>query len=143
MLVAAILAALYYGFAILYYTQRAEKRCRQLFNSRGNCSDPCSEYWNAADAIYFATVTMTTVGYGDLKPVTDENMAVTLLFLLVGFLVRSFLRAHLRPRGLQPPRCAPSHDTKVPVDRSARGATLQFTCHALAHCTARTLHIYT
>jgi len=39
------------------------------------------------DAIYFATVTMTTTGYGDLKPLTVENRAVTLVYMFFGFLI--------------------------------------------------------
>ena len=86
---AVVLASGYYGFAILYYTQRAMKRCASVRNAGvSNCSDPCTESWNAADAVYFATVTMTTVGYGDLRPLTSENQVVTVLFLLFGFIVR-------------------------------------------------------
>ena len=82
------MATLYYGFAILYYTQRARKKCTQLFNNASSdCNEICTENWSAADAVYFATVTMTTVGYGDLKPENTENMVVTLVFLIVGVLI--------------------------------------------------------
>ena len=44
----------------------------------------CLEPWNAADAVYFSTVTMTTVGYGDLKPLTAENMVAAAVGAVAG-----------------------------------------------------------
>jgi len=39
------------------------------------------------DALYFVTVTLTTVGYGDLLPTTDSSKLVTCVFITVGLLV--------------------------------------------------------
>ena len=39
------------------------------------------------DAVYWATVSLTTIGYGDLYPVTDIGRVVTILSSLVGILV--------------------------------------------------------
>jgi voltage-gated potassium channel len=36
------------------------------------------------DALYWATVTLTTVGYGDLTPVTDIGRLVSMLSSLFG-----------------------------------------------------------
>ncbi|CAJ1411400.1 unnamed protein product [Effrenium voratum] len=54
------------------------------------------EDWSILEAIYFAVVTMTTVGYGDYAPVTTEKqklmavifiwMSITLLAVLFGFI---------------------------------------------------------
>ena len=42
------------------------------------------EGWSAVDAFYFSTVTLTTVGFGDLHPTTDESKLFTSAFTLVG-----------------------------------------------------------
>ena len=85
------LSTFYYLAAIAYYTQRAVKLvpCPEP----AECDAACWAPWDAIDAIYFATVTMTTVGYGDLKPESPdpsrltELQAITVLFLLFGFIV--------------------------------------------------------
>jgi nitrate reductase NapE component len=79
-LMSLLWGVVYYGFAMGYYTQRALK----LVEDDACDEPPCYAYWNVVDALYFATVTMTTTGYGDLKPLSVENRAITLLFLLVG-----------------------------------------------------------
>lgn len=73
----ALWVSLYYGFGMAYYGSRARK------------ADDSGEmvHWTPVDSIYFATVTMTTTGYGDLKPHDTETRYVTLLYLLVGMLV--------------------------------------------------------
>jgi len=43
--------------------------------------------WSYYDSIYFATVTMSTVGYGDLAPSSSASMVVTLMFIFVGIIV--------------------------------------------------------
>ena len=84
----AVTSTLFYGFGIAYYTQQAKKIVQ--FWPNGSALDPPRlEQWDVVDAIYFATVTMTTTGYGDLKPLTVENRAVTLVYMFFGFLVRA------------------------------------------------------
>jgi voltage-gated potassium channel len=39
---------------------------------------------NFYDAFYFAIVTMTTVGFGDIAPISEEGRLVTLLMILTG-----------------------------------------------------------
>jgi potassium channel subfamily K len=39
---------------------------------------------NVVDAIYFCTVTVTTVGYGDIKPTTNESRAFTMAYAIIG-----------------------------------------------------------
>ena len=43
------------------------------------------------DAVYWALVTITTVGYGDIAPVTTEGRAVSMLIILTGIGAISFL----------------------------------------------------
>ena len=39
------------------------------------------------DAIYWATVSLTTVGYGDIYPVTDAGRIITMLSSFVGIAI--------------------------------------------------------
>lgn len=69
---AGAIVYLYYAVGIIYYTQQEE--------------------WTFVNALYFVTVTLTTVGYGDLVPTTDGAKIFTCCFVLVGmFLVASAL----------------------------------------------------
>jgi voltage-gated potassium channel len=42
------------------------------------------------DAIYWSLVTMTTVGYGDVAPITDAGRAISMLTIIVGIGMISF-----------------------------------------------------
>ena len=43
------------------------------------------EGWRYVDGLYFATVTLTTVGYGDLNPLTGIGRFLAIVYCLVGF----------------------------------------------------------
>ena len=45
------------------------------------------EGWSFIDSLYFSTVTMTTIGYGDLTPTTPTSKLFTILFVLSGVAV--------------------------------------------------------
>ena len=45
------------------------------------------ENWTIGDTFYFLTVTATTVGYGDISPVTPLGRACTIFFSLYGIAV--------------------------------------------------------
>lgn len=47
-------------------------------------NDPESNIKNAGDALWWATATITTVGYGDRYPVTSEGRSIAALLMLVG-----------------------------------------------------------
>jgi voltage-gated potassium channel len=53
--------------------------------------DPAFE--NPIDGFWWAWVTMTTVGYGDLVPTTIEGRIVGMLLILVGIAIFSMLTA--------------------------------------------------
>ena len=50
------------------------------------------EEWSVVDAFYFSTMTLATVGFGDLAPSTDESKLFTVVYVLagVGILVSFF-----------------------------------------------------
>ena len=43
-----------------------------------------AEKWPYLDAVYFSASTITTVGYGDLHPVTDIGKFLTIIYLFTG-----------------------------------------------------------
>ncbi len=42
------------------------------------------EGWRFLDALYFTAMTVTTVGYGDIVPITDAGKIFTILFSFFG-----------------------------------------------------------
>lgn len=42
------------------------------------------EGWGYLDCLYFTTITVTTVGYGDFAPKTDNGKIFTILFAISG-----------------------------------------------------------
>jgi len=52
-----------------------------------NGEDYCTQKWSVVDAVYFSTVTVTTVGYGDLTPHTSEGRIFAIVWTLYGLCV--------------------------------------------------------
>lgn len=42
------------------------------------------ENWKLIDSLYFSTVTLTTIGYGDFTPKTDAGKLFTVFYVLIG-----------------------------------------------------------
>jgi voltage-gated potassium channel Kch len=42
------------------------------------------EGWDWIDSFYFSAVSLTTVGYGDITPATDEGKLFAVLYLFIG-----------------------------------------------------------
>ncbi|HRV76438.1 MAG: two pore domain potassium channel family protein [Candidatus Nomurabacteria bacterium] len=45
------------------------------------------EDWRWLDSIYFSVVSLTTVGYGDVSPVTDGGKIFTMFYLIFGIAI--------------------------------------------------------
>ncbi|KIM05547.1 MAG: hypothetical protein KN64_03450 [Sulfurovum sp. AS07-7] len=56
---------------------------------------------NFFDAIYWAVITVTTVGYGDISPVTQEGRVATIFLVISGFIVLAFGNAIITSAMLQ------------------------------------------
>lgn len=50
----------------------------------GTVAYPILEGWSFVDSLYFSVVTLATVGYGDIHPVTDLGKLFTVLYILMG-----------------------------------------------------------
>ena len=50
------------------------------------------EGWRTLDALYFTIITLTTIGYGDITPQTDEGKIFTMVYIFVGIsLISGFI----------------------------------------------------
>ena len=49
------------------------------------------EGWGYVDSVYFSFVTMTTIGYGDVVPMTDAGKIFTMVFAFFGIALVFYL----------------------------------------------------
>lgn len=65
------------------------------------------EGWSWVDSLYFATVAVTTVGFGDLVPTSNGAKLFTVLYVLLGMtIITTYL--HTRFERLQSRRTSPT-----------------------------------
>jgi len=51
------------------------------------------EGWTWIDSLYFSVITLTTIGYGDFSPQTDEGKLFTIFYILLGLgMILSFIQ---------------------------------------------------
>jgi voltage-gated potassium channel len=62
-----------------------------LLLGSGTISFHLIEKWSLVDSLYFTVVTLSTIGYGDLSPVTVQGRIFTIFFIIAG--VGTFLLA--------------------------------------------------
>ena len=57
------------------------------------------EDWSWVDSLYFSTVAVTTVGFGDLAPSTDVSKLFTVVYILAGVsVITTYLHMRLQYR---------------------------------------------
>lgn len=50
------------------------------------------EGWSWLDSIYFSIITLTTIGYGDFSPQTNEGKLFTIFYIIIGIgIILSFV----------------------------------------------------
>lgn len=82
------------------------------------------EGWSWLDSFYFSFITLTTIGFGDFAPETDEGKIFTIIYIVVGVgIILAFINtvynhynSTMRKR---PNKQAKPYETKP--NRSARG----------------------
>lgn len=75
-----------------------------LLLSAGTAYYHQAEGWSYVDSFYFSTMTLTTIGYGDLVPTTDTSKIVTSIYSIVGigiilYLATSIALSYINKRG--------------------------------------------
>ncbi len=61
-----------------------------IFQIEGPTNDSINTYW---DAVWFVFISITTIGYGDIYPITELGRIFTILFSLVGIGIISIVTA--------------------------------------------------
>ncbi len=96
-----------------------------------------SEGWSILDAFYFSTITLTTIGYGDLYPTTEGAKIFTAFYAIFGiglmlYFVRSVIGSFFFERGESIEKAILSHRK---LDRHAKKKMEKHESHIKKHAT--------
>lgn len=89
-----ICIASYFLFAIFYYTTY-EVTCKDRSLNHLGTNSCDTRLWNYLEAVYFAVVTMCTIGYSDYYPTSKNTKIATIFFIIFGFFTLLSLFADL------------------------------------------------
>ena len=103
---------------------------------RAELRSPNANITNASDAIWWAYVTITTVGYGDRYPTTNWGRIVGVLVMTAGVGLFGTLAGFLSGKLLNPPAKKKAPATPVSDDPKARIAELKQMIEAQEQATA-------
>lgn len=84
-----------------------------------------------SEAFWWATVTATTVGYGDSVPVTNAGRAIAVLLMVLGITLFSVVTAHIAAHFVERDYGQPKVD--LPDDLAARLARIETTLTNIEH----------
>ncbi len=103
---------------------------------KAESTSPDANITNASDAIWWAYVTITTVGYGDHYPVTNWGRVVGILVMTAGVGLFGTLAGFLSGKLLNPPAKKKEQAAPQPDDPKARIAELKQMIEAQEKTTA-------
>lgn len=109
MLLAVMLLAVFYIFITALIMFNAEPHINPITGEE--------TFHSFFDALYWATVTLTTVGYGDLCPVTDVGRIVSMLSSLFGVAIIALPSGVITASYLEELRELKQHKEKEAVER--------------------------
>lgn len=104
---------------------------------------PGTAFDNIPNSIYWAIVTMTTVGYGDITPETPLGRFLSAVVMLIGYTIiavptgivsASMMKEHRRRQVLKCPHCGrDGHEEEQPIANIAEGSWNKRNCHSTTH----------
>ena len=80
-------------------------------------NQPGTQFNNIPNSIYWAIVTMTTVGYGDITPVTPAGRFLSAIVMLIGYTILLSRQGSFRRRWSGNSEEKPDGMSALPPDR--------------------------
>jgi len=118
--ISTMLSVAYVGIGTAVYHFVETKDCEDAVGNVVTCR------WSVVDAIYFCTVTMSTVGYGDFSPSTPGTKVFTIIWILVGIMfvfsaVATTVGQLIHPLGNKGRQLLENLFPQIPVDLNGDG----------------------
>ena len=71
------------------------------------------EHWSWINSLYFSVITLSTVGYGDITPITDVGKIFTIIYIFTGIgIILSFVSSVASHARQQMPNGWPKQNNK-------------------------------